>query len=502
MKLKMFILAALAVGGLTWFAGSASAQGFGDRFVQLRGLATEELIKPEIPDDAVATPEGFTYRPLYLVKRYYSCSPWLLSHVRSVRTSAVGFTPADVVIDTGDDNPELQLVNEQNEQRLGFNPGTVVHHPGYGLYCLSIRICVNWDQWALGGYHRFFVRFHHRCPYICWWDHWWHYYRSPRYAFQVTLSGSQEVPPNASPATGTGLLHLDPVYRTLGYDINYGGLGSNFSAAHIHGPAPSGVNAGVQFALTNIPFGPNAGRLNGSTAALTATQQNDLRNGQYYVNIHTAQFPGGEIRGQIQPVPFPVYCPWRPAWIPFWTWGRGGNLWCLTLTHPYGYGWDPYYRWRPFCIYGLRYYFTPIGALQNPAALPYIGRLNSTLTAPWLHYPYRPFYRYWPYTPYCSRWYWFTSPSFSLYRHLPPCVQYATYVNPDLTDPAVNQPFPDDPVPMPGTTGVTTLRALVSQQGDLTGDGVVSLADLSAFKAEQGSPNQDTADVDEAVPGN
>jgi hypothetical protein len=77
-------------------------------------------------------------------------------------------------------------------------------------------------------------------------------------------------------------------------------------------------------------------------------------------------------------------------------------------------------------------------------------------------------------------------------------VQFATWVNPDVNDPAVLSDFPDDPTPaFAGTIGVSTLRALVSQQGDLTGDGFETLSDLSAFRQEQGTSSQDTQDVDQ-----
>jgi hypothetical protein len=71
-------------------------------------------------------------------------------------------------------------------------------------------------------------------------------------------------------------------------------------------------------------------------------------------------------------------------------------------------------------------------------------------------------------------------------------------VNPDVNDPAVLSDFPDDPTPaFAGTIGVSTLRALVSQQGDLTGDGFETLSDLSAFRQEQGTSSQDTQYVDQ-----
>lgn len=497
MKLRV---AATCLAGVLLSVVSSFGQtnDFGDKAVQLRGISSEELIRPSIPDDAVAVGPGLGYRPLYLTYRYYSCIPWLLTHVRSVHCSVPGFAAEDVEINTQGDNPNLQLVNETNESLLGFQPGTVATHPAYGLYCLGIRVRCNWDNWGFGLYNRFYVRFAYRCPYVCWWDHWWYYYRTPLYAFQVTLSGSQVVPPNSSLATGSGTLFLEPIYNTLGYDINYGGLNPNFTGGHIHNALPGVSNGSILFNLSTTSTSPTSGRLFGSTTALTTTQINQLRSGAYNVDIHSTSFTGGEIRGQIQQVFTPVYCPWRPSWIPFWTWGRGGPLWCMTLTHPYAYAWDPYYRVRPFCVYGLRYYFTPIGVVTSPAPVPYIASLSTSLVplSPWLYYPYRPVLKYWPYSAYCSRWYWWQCTPFSLYRYLPPVIQYATYVNPNVNDPAATVPFPDDPVPINGTTGMTTVRALVSQQGDLTGDGFVTLSDLSAYKSEQGPAAQDTADTD------
>jgi hypothetical protein len=252
----------------------------------------------------------------------------------------------------------------------------------------------------------------------------------------------------------------------------------------------------VIFPLNNVPAGTRAGRLFGVTPPLTATQEGHLGNNLLYVNVHSVgQFQGGEIRGQIGPVSSPVYCPWRPTWSPLLRWGRGGPIWCLTVTHPYAYPWDPWYRPRPFCLYGLRYYFTPIGNIRQPAAVPYIGQLTAGLPANWVLHP-KPIYKYWPYTPYCARWYWWWCTPFSIYRHLPPVVQFATWVNPDINDTPVLRDFPDDPVPMEGTVGICTMRALVSQQGDLTGDGFETLADLSAFRQEQGTASQDTTDTD------
>ena len=112
-------------------------------------------------------------------------------------------------------------------------------------------------------------------------------------SYMATLQGSQEVPPNTSPATGLGCFTYDAASALLSFEIAYSGLTAAEVGAHIHGPAPAGANAGVQFALP-------AGALKiGSVGPLTALQLADLNGGLYYVNIHSNAFPGGEIRGQI-----------------------------------------------------------------------------------------------------------------------------------------------------------------------------------------------------------
>ena len=110
--------------------------------------------------------------------------------------------------------------------------------------------------------------------------------------FTATLQGSQEVPPNGGTGSGFGCFTLN-TDGTLDYDVSYMGLSTPETGAHIHGPAPVGLNAGVVFAFAlGTPkvgtFGP-----------LTPQQVSDLTNGLYYVNIHTTMYPGGEIRGQI-----------------------------------------------------------------------------------------------------------------------------------------------------------------------------------------------------------
>ena len=102
----------------------------------------------------------------------------------------------------------------------------------------------------------------------------------------------QEVPPTASTAAGIALIALDVATDRLGYDIRFAGLTSPETAAHIHGFAPPGANAGVQHPLA--AGSPKLGVWN-----YPAASEADVLSGLTYVNIHTNMFPGGEIRGQL-----------------------------------------------------------------------------------------------------------------------------------------------------------------------------------------------------------
>lgn len=108
----------------------------------------------------------------------------------------------------------------------------------------------------------------------------------------VPLTGTQEVPPNASTAAGVGLVSLDRGNLRLGYDLRQTGLSSAQTAAHIHGFSAPGVNSGI---LHNIGVG--AQRV--GNWAYTAVQEPDVLAGLTYFNSHTTMWPGGEIRGQI-----------------------------------------------------------------------------------------------------------------------------------------------------------------------------------------------------------
>ncbi|MEO8312989.1 MAG: CHRD domain-containing protein [Caldimonas sp.] len=112
-------------------------------------------------------------------------------------------------------------------------------------------------------------------------------------AMNVPLSGKNEVPPNASGGSGNGKVELDG--NVVKWTITYSGTTGPVTAGHFHGPAQPGANAGVV-----VPFaGPLASPIVGS-ATLTPAQVDQVKQGLWYINLHTAANPGGELRGQVK----------------------------------------------------------------------------------------------------------------------------------------------------------------------------------------------------------
>ncbi|MDQ4121528.1 MAG: CHRD domain-containing protein [Acidobacteriota bacterium] len=121
---------------------------------------------------------------------------------------------------------------------------------------------------------------------------------SAQQKFTVSLNGVQENPPVNSPGRGSCVLTLNTAETQITLNCTYSGLGSNASAAHIHTDGPAGVNGPVLFNLTGASG--TSGTLNLAPTSVTPAQVADLRAKRWYVNIHTTNFPGGEIRGQIK----------------------------------------------------------------------------------------------------------------------------------------------------------------------------------------------------------
>lgn len=117
---------------------------------------------------------------------------------------------------------------------------------------------------------------------------------NPPIAYNADLKGSNEVPPNQSEATGYANLFLNQYTKVLSGTVHFSGI--NYTAAHIHRGAP-GQSGPVVFPITGAP---NNGEAQfSSTVALDSAQIAALDSGMLYVNLHSAAFPDGEIRGQL-----------------------------------------------------------------------------------------------------------------------------------------------------------------------------------------------------------
>ena len=113
--------------------------------------------------------------------------------------------------------------------------------------------------------------------------------------FTAKLDGASESPATTSKGTGKAKLTFNDATKKLTYEVDYKGLSGDAVAAHFHGPADAGANAGVELPITVGPS-PIKGE-----ATLDDAKAADLAAGKWYVNIHTAANPMGEIRGQVEP---------------------------------------------------------------------------------------------------------------------------------------------------------------------------------------------------------
>ena len=113
----------------------------------------------------------------------------------------------------------------------------------------------------------------------------------PNVTFKATLTGAQEVPANASTATGDAKLTFNTTTKIFTLAVTH--TIASPTNGHIH-KAAVGVSGGVIF-----PFASFTSPISYTSPALDATQEADLNAGLYYVNIHTSAFPNGEIRGQL-----------------------------------------------------------------------------------------------------------------------------------------------------------------------------------------------------------
>jgi hypothetical protein len=160
--------------------------------------------------------------------------------------------------------------------------------------------------------------------------------------YRAVASGPAESPPNGSP--GTSLVTIDIGSNKLMVDMPFSDLTGTATAAHIHcctADAFTGTSA-VAMPFTDFPTGVHAGsysmaiplyeetsydpaflKANGGTVKGAASALVDgINANEAYVNIHTSEFPGGEIRGFIVAAPVP-----EPAAWGMMAGGLAGLLW-------------------------------------------------------------------------------------------------------------------------------------------------------------------------------
>lgn len=113
--------------------------------------------------------------------------------------------------------------------------------------------------------------------------------------YEARMDGAQEVPAVATPGRGQARVEVD-ARGMLRWTVDYQGLSSPVTGAHVHGPAGPGQNAPAL-----IPLQPMGADSFSGESRITPEQQNQLASGHWYLNLHTERHPQGEIRGQLRP---------------------------------------------------------------------------------------------------------------------------------------------------------------------------------------------------------
>jgi len=137
--------------------------------------------------------------------------------------------------------------------------------------------------------------------------------------YNVTLDGSQSVPPNGSGASGSATVTVDDVADSVTVSLSFVGLtGGNASAAHIHCCVATNANGPVVIPFAGFPAA-TSGTYSNTFTGVSSANIAGIENGLAYINIHNTVFPGGEIRGDILATSTP-----EPASLSLMTLALGG----------------------------------------------------------------------------------------------------------------------------------------------------------------------------------
>lgn len=148
--------------------------------------------------------------------------------------------------------------------------------------------------------------------------------------FTAILNGASEAPANASAGTGTALVTIDTTLNTMRVQVSFSGLTGNTTAAHIHAATAVAFTGTAGVATTTptfvgFPLGVKSGTYDntldmtqassynaafitangGTTSSAFTALRSAITANKSYLNIHTASFPGGEIRGFLVAAPEP-----------------------------------------------------------------------------------------------------------------------------------------------------------------------------------------------------
>ena len=120
-------------------------------------------------------------------------------------------------------------------------------------------------------------------------------------AENLPMSGLQENPQRETLALGWFDARYEKESKMLSFTVKWQDLTGIPTGAHVHGPAARGVNAGIKWDFFSIFPKTVSGTFTNSTVVDgVAIKEDSLIMGYYYLNIHTAKYPGGEIRGQLE----------------------------------------------------------------------------------------------------------------------------------------------------------------------------------------------------------